>query len=147
VAGSKATFAIGSDLLRDLSGFDVRGQRIAFRNRTPDERFVAFVMRDDSVYADCSYWESVADRIDRAGLQKQIKLVAFCSNLECAAISSTRARFPVLAFAENDVLLVAQRLDLNGEALEVDRQGRTVRSFRWRGASVASTALRLGGKE
>lgn len=136
-------FAVGSLALRDLGGLDAQGRPIRFPNRKDGDRFVTFVIRAKSVGADCAYWNSVALRLADESPQKRIRLAAFCDSAACARTASTLASFPVIAFAENAVLLKAQRLDRSGDMLEVDAGGRALWTFRWRGTPAAIATLRL----
>jgi len=139
----RAQFTAGTPGLRDLGGLDIRGKGVGFPARRPGTRFITFVIRAASVEADCRYWNAVSSRIAGSAPARQIRLAAFCDSARCANAAGDLAEFPVIAFAENDVLLRAQKLDRGAYALEIDARGHARETFRWRGVPPSTTAARL----
>lgn len=142
-AGASSPFAVGSPAIRDIGGMGLRGKVIGFPSRQRGERFVTFVIREATVKADCAYWNSVARDLAHLRARRPPRLAAFCNSVGCAAAADRTARFPVIAFAENVLLLQARRLDLRGDALEVNARGIAVLTIGWRHAPPSFTAHRL----
>ncbi|MGH7001048.1 MAG: hypothetical protein ACREEA_06025 [Stellaceae bacterium] len=133
--------APGSPAIRDLSGLDGAGAHVSVRALKKGERLATFVVRSNQADGDCEYWNRVAAHLLTSGVA--VKLAAFCDGSQCSALAASCAKFPVITFAENVVLLRAAELDRDSSVLEMTSEGKAIQTFGWRFLPPSVTAARL----
>lgn len=133
--------ANGREALRAVGGVDPWGRLVHEIPPAGAVRFVAFLLRAQSIESDLQFWNRVASLLPPG---RGVRIVAYCDGALCDAKVRARgepAAFPVIAFADAVDGQAVINADEDGQLLLLDPNTHAVEKRFWRRDSVGPRAV------